>query len=97
MQSDSQLLPDLAQIAAEHLCLVAIARGLVGLVERESRLAGDAELLEGAVDEGLFCGAHVHRRLHLAQALGDEQDAVDQHAVRGALDLEVAEESVRAK
>lgn len=38
-----------------------------------------------------------HARLDLAQTLADEQDAVDEHAVGGALDLEVPEEGIGAE
>lgn len=42
----------------------------------------------------LLCLSGCHARLHLAQALADEQDTIDQHAVGGPLDLEVAEECI---
>lgn len=38
--------------------------------------------------------ASSHRRLHLAQALGDEQRSIDEHTVGGAVDLEVAEQNI---
>lgn len=94
MQPDCEFLTYLAEIAPQGLCLVAVPGGLEGLVEWEARFAGEAELLEGAVDEGLLGGFGVHVRLDLGQTVGDEQDAVDQHAVCGALDLKVAEERV---
>lgn len=97
MQPDGQLLAHLAEIAPQGLGLGAIPRGLKGLIEREAGLARQAELLEGAVDQGLLGGLGVHVRLHFAQTVGDEQDAVDQHAVRGSLDLKVAEERVGAE
>ena len=95
MQPDCQLLPDLAEIAPQGLRLGPVPGSFEGLVEGEARLAGDAELLEGAVDEGLLSGLGVHVRLDLGQTIRHEQDAIDQHPVRGALDLEVAEERVR--
>jgi hypothetical protein len=38
-----------------------------------------------------------HARLDLAQHLAHEQDAIDEHAICRALDLEVAEKSVGAE
>lgn len=97
MQPDSQFLAHLAEITPQRLCLGPVSGPLEGLVEGKPGLAGDAELLEGAVDQGLLGGARVHRRLHLGQTVGHEEDAVDQHAVRGAFDLKVAEERVGAE
>lgn len=45
----------------------------------------------------LLCLPRCHRRLHLPQTLADKQRSVDKHAVRGAIDLEVAEEHVGAE
>lgn len=97
MQPDGQLLANLTEIAPQGLGLVPVSRRLKRLVEREPGLARQAELLEGAVDQRLLGGLGVHVRLHFGQAVGDEQDAVDQHAVRGTLDLKVAEERVGAE
>lgn len=58
------------------------------------------QLLSAALTPGegltthLLCLSGCHARLHLAQALADEQDTIDQHAVGGPLDLEVAEECI---
>jgi len=97
MQPDGQLLPHLTEITPQSLRLRPVPRRLERLVEGKPRLAGNAELLEGAVDQGLFGGARVHRGLHLGQAVGHKEDAIYQHAVGGALDLKVPEESVGAE
>ena len=97
MQPDCQLLPDLAQIPPQHLTLIPIPRPLKGLIQGKPGLTRQTKVFERVVDQRLLRGARVHVRLHLGQAVGEEEDAVDQVAVGGALDLEVAEEGVGAE
>lgn len=97
MQPNRQLLPDLTEITPQCLGLIPVPWCLIRLIEREPRFAGNGELLERAVDQRLLGRPRVHVGLHFRQAVGEEQDAVDHHAVGGALDLEVAEEGVGAE
>lgn len=96
-QAPHQLLPHLTQVASQRLGILSIPRTLVGLVQREARLARQTEVLEREVDQALLGGLGVLRRFYSRQAVGEEEDAVDQVAVGGALDLEVAEEDVGAE
>ena len=97
MQPNRQLLPHLTQITPQLLRLIAIPWCLIRLIQRKPRLTGYAELLQRAVDQRLLCGSRVHVRLHFREAVGEEENAVDEHAVGGAFDLEVAEEGVGAE
>jgi hypothetical protein len=97
MQSDSQFLPDLAQILPQQLRLLPVPRRLECLVQREARLARNGKLLERAVDQRLLGRAAVVVGLDLRQTFRHKQDAVDEEAVGGTLDFEVAEESVGAE
>lgn len=68
------------------------------LVQRPRGVPGHGKVgVEGQVHDVLGGGARVGRRLDPAEALADEEDAVDEQAVGGALDLKVAEEGVGAE
>lgn len=68
------------------------------LIKWEGRITRNGEVgIECQVRDILSSRPYVGRGLDLGQALGDEQDAVDEQAVGGTLDLEVAEEGVGAE
>jgi hypothetical protein len=68
------------------------------LIQRPGRIAGQRKVrVERDVHDVLGGIAHSRRRLDLGEAVADEPDAVDEQAVCGALDLEVAEEGVGAE
>jgi hypothetical protein len=97
MQPDRQLLPNLAQILPHNLRLLPIPRRLKCLIQREPRLSGDRKLFQRAVDERFLRRAAVRGGLHFGQTVRHEEDAVDEKAVGGAFDFEVAEEGVGAE
>ena len=97
MQPYRQLLPHLTQILPQSLCLRPISRRLKSLIQRKPRLPRYTELFQRTIDERLLSGPRVHVRFDFRQTIRNEQDAVDQHAVGGAFDLEVAEEGVGAE
>lgn len=68
------------------------------LVQGEARVAGDGEVeVEGGVHDLLGGVAEGVGGADAAEALADKEDAVDEQAVGGPLDLEVAEEGVGAE
>lgn len=97
MQPNRQLLPHLSQILPHNLRLLTVPRRLKRLVQRKPGLTGDGKLFERAIDECLFGGARVGGRFDFGEAVGDKEDTVDEEAVGGAFDFEVAEESVGAE
>jgi len=97
MQPHCQLLPHLTQIVPHRLCLHSIPRRLERLIQREARLTRYAELLERAVDQRLLGALRIHAGFDLGEAVGDEEDAVNQQPIGGAFDLEVAEEGICAE
>lgn len=97
-QPRGNLLTHLRKVLAEGLGIVAVGRGLEGLVKGEAGIAGNGEVgVQGEVHQGLLGISPAHARLDGGQGLADEQDAINEHAVGGALDLEVAEEGVGAE
>ena len=99
MQPQRQLLPNLPHIPPQHLRLLPIPRCLERLVQRKARLARQTELLQAQIHEELLGRARVGVALRgeFCEAVGEEEDAVDEQAVGGAFDLEVAEECVGAE
>ena len=99
MQPPRQLLPHLPHVTPQRLRLVPVSRPFKRLVQREARLARQTELLERQVREELLRGGGVRAALggELGEAVGQEEDAVDEQPVGGAFDLEVAEEGVGAE
>lgn len=76
-------------------CIIGLDKYETYLVQGEARVAGYGEVkVEGGVHDLLGGVADAVGGADLAEALADEQDAVDQQAVGGPLDLEVAEERV---
>lgn len=72
--------------------------GAAYLVQGPPRVAGDGKVgVQRQVHDILPRAPRVGARLDLAQAVADEPDAVHEQAVRGALDLKVAEEGVGAE
>lgn len=68
------------------------------MVQGERGVTRDGEVeVEGGVEDVLGGVAEGVVGSDLAEALADEEDAVDEEAVGGALDLEVAEEGVGAE
>lgn len=66
-------------------------------VQREVGISRDGEVIHGKGIQRLVRFELVgHRpcRANLSEAVGDEEDEDDEEAVRGTLDLEVAEEGV---
>jgi hypothetical protein len=99
MQPTRQLLPHLADVRPQRLGLISVSRALERLVERKTGLAGQTELLEREVCEEFLGGRGVGiaLRREFLQALGEEEDPVDEQAVGRAFDLKVAEEGVGAE
>ena len=99
MQPQRQFLPHLPHIPPQHLRLLPIPWRLKRLVQRKARLARQTELLQTQIDEELLGGARIGVALRgeFCEAVGEEEDAVDEQPVGGALDLEVAEEGVGAE
>lgn len=68
------------------------------LIQWEGRVTRNGEVgVERQVRDILGSRPYVGGGLDLGQAFGDEEDAVDEQAVGGTLDLEVAEEGVGAE
>ena len=66
-------------------------------IQREPRVSRDRKLVDRERVEQLLrldLARHRARGAELREAVGDEEDEHDELAVRGALDLEVAEEGV---
>jgi len=97
MQPHCQLLPHLTQITPQSFRFGPVARRLKGLIQWKARLAWYAELLEGTVDKRFLCRPGVRIGFDLSEAVGDEENAIYQHAVGGTFDFEVAEEGVGAE
>ena len=69
-------------------------------IQREPRVPRDRKLVDRERVKQLLrldLARHRARRAELREAVGDEEDEHDELAVRGALDLEVAEEGVGAE
>lgn len=97
-QSVGQLLSHLTDVLSQDFGLVSVSRRLECLVEGECSIAGDGEVcVEGKVHDGLLGLSSGHLRLDLLDDFTDEQDAVDENAVGGTLDFEVAKEGVGAE
>lgn len=97
MQPYSQLLPHLTQILPQRLRLLSIPRRLECLVQRKPGLPRYTKLFQRTVYQRFLSGPLVHVGFDFGEAVGDEKDAVDEHAVGRTLDLEVAEERVGAE
>ena len=99
MQPARQLLPHLAHIPPQRLRLIPVSRPLKRLVQRKPGLARQTELLQRQICQELLSRGCVGAALggEFGQAIGEEEDAVDEEAVGGAFDLEVAEEGVGAE
>lgn len=72
-------------------------RGSVELVEGEADIAGQAKVVDGQGGEEALGLAEQGGLCEFGETVGDVEDAVDQEAVGGALDLKVAEEGVCAE
>ena len=69
-------------------------------IQREPRVSRDRKLVDRERVEQLLrldLARHRARGAELREAVGDEEDEHDELAVRGALDLKVAEEGVGAE
>jgi len=87
----------LTHIGPQHLGILPVPGCLERLVQREPGLSGQAELLEREVGQNLLGGAGVVGGFDLGEAVGKEEDGVDEQAVSRPVDLEVAEEYVGAE
>lgn len=88
-EAGGEFLASLGEVLAEEVCVGAVARGRVQRVEREVCVAWERELVERQCRQLLHClglrKRHARARPgHLAQAVADEQDKVDQVLERSA-------------
>lgn len=80
------------------LGVLSVAWGLVHLVQWPTWITRDGKVrVERQVRDILGGLPHVGGGFDFGEAVADEPDAVDEQAVGGALDLEVAEEGVGAE